>query len=69
LKVDLAIEEDEYVRIPSMVSKAGVKVGIFPFGVPSDVEDDGYDVMPGQSTSIRLTPVRRLFYYKNQSLS
>jgi hypothetical protein len=25
--------------------------------------------MPGQSTSIRLTPVRRLFYYKNQSLS
>jgi hypothetical protein len=53
----LAIEESEYVRVPSQVTKAGVKVGIFPFGSPRIVDDDSYDIMPGQSTSIRLTAV------------
>jgi hypothetical protein len=53
----LAIEESEYVRVPSQVTKAGVKVGIFPFGSPRIVDDDSFDIMPGQSTSIRLTPV------------
>ena len=53
----LAVEEGEYVRVPSKVTKAGVKVGIFPFGTPANIEDDAFDVMPGQSTSIRLTAV------------
>ena len=53
----LAVEEGEYIRVPSKVTKAGVKVGIFPFGKPANIEDDAIDIMPGQSTNMRLSAV------------
>ncbi|CAG0925460.1 unnamed protein product, partial [Notodromas monacha] len=57
LKIRLKIDEDEYVRVPSQVTTAGLKVGIFPVGSPPNVEEEGIDVVPGQSTHVRLKSV------------
>jgi hypothetical protein len=57
LTLTLGIDQTDYIRVPAQTRVLGARMSITPFGRLFNVEDDGIDVLPGQSTSIVLREV------------
>jgi hypothetical protein len=57
LIMHLRIDEEQYIRAPTVLQTSGAKIAILPFNNPPNIMDEGYNVVPGMETKFELKAV------------
>jgi hypothetical protein len=57
LVMQLRLDEEQYIRVPSVLQTSGAKIAILPFNSPPNVVEEGYNVVPGQETRFEIKAV------------